>query len=183
MPAYRVMGIDCSTNSFAYAIIENGVLKEYDDIRFGGDKIFDRLLDAKKKISAMRSAGKLSADLICVESAVMVRNIDVAIAIAYFVGAVLAEIMERGVQVFKVTPMTWQTAIGNPTLKKPEKEQLMSKFPNQSKSWYTAKTREIRKQRTLDFANTLHHNQAETNDNIGDAIAIAYYAWHNLRGA
>lgn len=172
--AKRVMGLDVSTHSLAFAIMEGETPIACGEIKFNGATVFERLKDAKAKVKALVGAGILRADYVCIESAIMVRNVQVAIDLAYVFGAVIGELMAFNPQVHKVAPISWQSGIGNPNLKKHEKEQIQKDFPGRSKTWYSNKGREIRKQRTLDIAQR-YFAIPSNSDNIGDAVGIALF--------
>lgn len=175
----RVIGIDASTNSLAFAIFEDGHPVKCGEILFKGATVFERLKDAKRKTRALVKEGTLRGDYIVIESAIMVRNIQTAIDLAYVFGAIISELMQNNPEVHKVAPITWQTAIGNPNLKKPEKDQIQKDFPGRSKTWYGNKGREMRKARTLAIARE-HFSIPSDSDNIGDAVGLALYATKNL---
>lgn len=172
--AKRVVGIDASTNSLAFAIFEGESPIKCGEVKFNGSTVFERLEDAKKKTHGLVSAGVLRADYIAIESAIMVRNIQTAIDLAYVYGAIIGELMEFNPKVEKVAPISWQSHYGVPNLKKVERDQLRIDFPGKSKTWYQNKGREIRKQRILDRSRT-YFDVADGSDNVGDAIGIAYY--------
>lgn len=179
MKAKRVIGIDCSTNSLAFAIFEGETPITCGEVKFTGSTVAERLKDAKHKTKALVDAGVLRADYIAIESAIMVRNVQVAIDLAYVYGAVIGELMENNAEVHKVAPISWQSGIGNPNLKKAEKEQIQNDFPGKSKTWYQNKGREIRKGRTLAIARgffTIH----DSSDNVGDAVGIALFVSRTL---
>ena len=48
------MGIDASTNSMAYCIFDGDKVVEYGEIFFTGADLYDRLLDAKRKVKALK---------------------------------------------------------------------------------------------------------------------------------
>lgn len=177
--AKRVCGIDASTNSLAFAVFEGDEPVICGEVTFNGSTVFERLEDAKRKTAALVSAGILRADYVAIESAVMVRNIQTAIDLAYVYGAIIGELMAFNPQVHKVAPISWQSGIGNPNLKKAEKEKIQNDFPGKSKSWYQNKGREIRKQRTMDIARN-HFNIPSNSDNIGDAVGIALFVSKTL---
>lgn len=177
--AKRVCGIDASTNSLAFAVFEGETPINCGEVKFSGSTVFERLKDAKMKTRALVQAGYLRADYIAIESAVMVRNVQVAIDLAYVYGAIIGELMAFNPQVHKVAPISWQSGIGNPNLKKAEKDAIISEFPGKSKAWYQNKGREIRKQRTLDIAHE-YFNVPNNSDNIGDAIGIALHSARTL---
>lgn len=172
--ANRVIGIDCSTNSLGFAIFTNGKPTMAGEYEFQGSSVFERLSDAKKKTRALVEVGLLQADYIGIESAIMVRNIQTAIDLAYVYGAVMGELMDGSPVVEKVAPMSWQAGIGNPPLTKVEKELLKKEFPGKSPSWYQNKGRTMRKERTLDIARN-HFYIPSNSDNVGDAVGIALF--------
>lgn len=177
--AERVIGIDASTNSLAFAIFEGETPIQVGEILFNGSTVFERLKDAKLKTKALVDAGVLKADYVAIESAIMVRNVQTAIDLAYVYGAILGEVMEGNPEVHKVAPISWQSAIGNPNLKKHEKDAIQIAFPGKSKSWYQNKGRLIRKERTLEIAREFFDIPSNS-DNMGDAVGLALYVSRNL---
>lgn len=169
------MGIDTSTNSLAFAIFDNGKPVKCGEIFFEGSDPFARLKDAKRKTKALVDEGILIADYIAIESAIMVRNIQTAIDLSYMVGAIVGELSMMNPEVHKIAPITWQSGIGNPNLKKQEKDQLKIDFPDKSKTWYSNKGRELRKQRTMKIARE-YFDIPSGSDNVGDAVGLALYA-------
>lgn len=177
--AQRVIGIDASTNSLAFAIFEGETPIECGEIHFTGSTVFERLKDAKLKTKALVESGKLRADYIAIESAIMVHNIQTAIDLAYVYGAIIGELMQFNPKVEKIAPISWQTGIGNPNLKKHEKDKLATDNPGKSKSWYSNKGRLMRKQRTLDIAREFF-DIADGSDNVGDAVGLALFTVRKL---
>ena len=177
--AKRVIGIDCSTNSLAFAIFEDEVPIECGEIFFTGQTVFDRLLDAKNKTKELVENGTLKADYIAIESAIMVRSIQTAIDLAYVYGAVIGELMASNPEVHKVAPISWQTGIGNPNLKKSEKDQIKIDYPGKSATWYSNQGRKIRKSRTLEIAKKYFTIDSDS-DNIGDAVGLALHTSRSL---
>ena len=94
-------------------------------------------------------------------------------------GAIMGELLDNGAVVKEVAPITWQSYIGNKNLTKQEKLDMKKSFPDKSASWYNNKSREMRKQRTLDFFNTKFGIALES-DNVSDAFGLAWYASQNL---
>ena len=97
---------------------------------------------------------------------------------AYVFGAILGELLDDGVDVMEIHPITWQSYIGNKNFTNAEKAQVRKDFPNKSDNWYKGKIREIRKQRTMDFVKSI--GVSTTNDNVGDAAGLAWYAVNEL---
>ena len=173
--AQRVIGIDASTNSLAFAVFEGETPIKCGEVRFKGSTVFERLKDAKKKTRALVKSGVLKGDYIAIESAIMVRNVQTAIDLAYVYGAILGELGMATKNLEKVAPISWQSGIGNPNLKPAEKKAIQEEFPGKSKSWYQNKGREIRKARTLAIARQ-YFDIADGSDNVGDAVGIALHA-------
>lgn len=177
--AERVCGIDASTNSLAFAVFEGDKAVSCGEVKFNGSTVFERLQDAKRKTSALVEAGVLTGDYVVIESAIMVRNIQTAIDLAYVYGAILGELGKSAGKLEKVAPISWQSGIGNPNLKKHEKDAIKAEFPGKSASWYQNKGRQIRKQRTLDIARQ-YFDIPSNSDNIGDAVGLALYVSKTL---
>lgn len=165
-----VLGIDASTNSFAYCWYGKDGPIEWGEIKFSGNTVWERLADGQARVAALR--GKFDFDLIIFESAVFVQNKKTVVLLAYSFGALVASIMEDGRAVEEIPPVTWQNAIGNKALTKIEKEQIKRDFPDKSVSWYSNKSREIRKQRTMDWVKKTYDIDVDS-DNISDAIGVA----------
>jgi Holliday junction resolvasome RuvABC endonuclease subunit len=177
--ASKVIGVDISTKSLAFAIFIDGKPDKCGEIFFNGSDVFERLKDCKMKIARLVDTHMLDADFIVIESAIMVRNVGTAIDLAYVFGAALGELGRATPELHKAAPITWQTGIGNPNLKKHEKEAIQAEFPGKSKTWYSNRGREIRKARTLEIAR--EHFAIETDsDNVGDAVGLALYATKTL---
>ena len=151
--AERVMGIDASTNSIAYCIFEKAVPVEYGEITFDGKDIYARIVDAKRKIKALRS--RFDVDFVVIEAAVMVRSATTGLKMAYVFGAIMGELLENGATVVEVHPITWQSFIGNKNFTNAEKAQVKKDNPGRSDNWIKAHIRELRKQKTLDFMSSI----------------------------
>lgn len=178
--AVRVMGIDCSTRSLAFAIFDRLEPVRCGEIFFNGSNLYERLNDAHNKVPALVDDGLLVADYVAMEGAILVgNNARTGISLAYVYGAVMGGLMKGGMEVVNVGPITWQTYIGNPNLKKPEKEAIRAANPGKSESWYKNAGREFRKQRTLTFAKQFFDIDTDS-DNVGDAVGIAWYAVNQL---
>ena len=168
----KVLGIDASTNSFAFCLMNNKRAVKWGEIDFNGNDVYQRILDAKKKIKSFKD--ELDFDFVIIEAAISVRSVHTGIKMAYVFGAIMGELLEEGVEVVEVHPITWQSYIGNKNFTKAEKQAVKNEFPGKSENWYKGKIREIRKQRTLDFARTL--GIEVQSDNVSDAAGIAWYA-------
>lgn len=184
-PVVRALGIDCSTKSLAYACFEGDKPLYCGEIFFEGSTVFKRLKDARVKTQALLDSPDFMgydgfrADYVAIEAAIAVKNVKTAILLAYVYGAVMSVLMQNGADVVEVPPITWQSYIGNPNLKKFEKDKIKEENPGKSASWYQNKGRLFRKQRTLDFARQFFTIESGS-DNIGDAVGVAYYAANKL---
>lgn len=180
-PVGRTLGIDCSTKSLAYACFEGDKPLYCGEVFFDGANVFKRLADARKKTQLILDSEDLlgvdgfKADFVAIEAAIAVKNVKTAISLAYVYGAVMGVLMQNGAEVVEVPPITWQSAIGNPLLKKAEKDQIAANNPGKSKTWLQNAGRLHRKQRTLQFARKYFTIDTDS-DNIGDAVGVAWYA-------
>lgn len=176
--ASRVMGIDCSTYSLAFCVFWNRKPVKWGKINFDGATVFDRLKDASQKVQALLS--QFDCDFIAMEGAILAsnKNVKVTIDLSLVYGAVLAQLLVGRAKVIHVTPLEWQRAIGNPAFTPTETKALKKVHPGKSASWYTNHKRTIRKQRTLDFVNKW--GLGLTDDDVGDAAGIAWYAYTQL---
>lgn len=174
-----VMGIDASTNSIAYATIQDDSLIDYGEIFFEGKDINERLVDVNHKMNEHKST--FDVDFIIFERAVMVRNIQVLIKMSEFFGAIKSRILENS-DVYQVAPMDWQRAIGNPTIRGKDKTQWCKEHPEyKTKSQIQNGIRKYRKQKTMDWVEQKFGVTVET-DNISDAIAISHFGYTKLVG-
>lgn len=171
----KIMGIDCSTHTLAYSVFNDKKLLDFGELTFSGSTVFDRLAGAKTSANSLL---RYEPEVIVIESAVMVASAATAIKMAYVFGAVIGELQASGAKIVEVSPLAWQSFIGNKILSKAEKAKLKIDHPDKSVSWYKNAARQERKSRTLNFANKLHSLDPIVSDNIGDAIGIGYYFVH-----
>lgn len=171
--ANKVLGVDASTNSIAFCLLENNIPIKWGKINLTGNDIYEKIYDAKCKVFAMLE--ELKSDYIAIEGAILVRSPDAVIKLAYVYGVVISELMSTGATVITVPPSSWQAYIENKNPTKAEKEKIRIDFPGKSDAWYKTKLREARKQRTVDYFNKKY--QLELNDfDVADSFGIAYYA-------
>lgn len=171
--ASRVLGIDASTNSFGFSLIENNIPVKWGKVEFSGADIYEKIYDAKIKTRAMLK--ELSCDYIAMEGAVLVRSADAVIKLSYVYGVIISELMSSGASVITVSPTAWQAHIGNKNPTKMEKDKIKFENPGYADSWYKNKMRQIRKQRTADYFNNKYGLKIEDFD-VADSMGIAYYA-------
>lgn len=171
--ANRVLGIDASTNSVAFCLLENNKPVKWGKINIKGNDIYEKIYDAKVKVSAMLD--EIKSDYIAVEGAVLVRSPDAVIKLSYVYGVVIAELMSTGAKVITISPTAWQSHIGNKNPTKDEKSRIRIENPGYADSWYKNKLREMRKQRTVEYFNKKYSLSISDFD-VADSFGIAYYA-------
>ena len=174
--ASTVMGVDSSTNSFAFCLF-NGEPIKWGKIEFHGNNIHEKVIDCRDKIPFIKE--EFNPDYICIESASMVRSQAVAIHMAMIVGSLISALAKDSKSIITVPPIQWQSYIGNNNLTKTQKESIKKEFPNKSDNWYRNYSRTLRKQKTLDYFNEKFNINIKDND-AGDAFGLAYYAHMNL---
>ena len=175
--ANKVLGIDASTASVAFCLFENGVPTKFGKLPIVGSDIYEKVKDANKKAGVITKL--VNPDYVAVESAIMVRSADAGLKIAMIVGSILSKILKPETKVITVAPIQWQSFIGNKNPTKAEKESIKLEFPGHAESWYKTQIRNRRKQKTMDFF--INNFGVEVTDNdVGDSMGIAYYAYKNL---
>ena len=171
--AYRVLGIDASTNSIAFCLMENDKPLKWGKVDIVGSDIYEKIYDAKRKMSLMLE--ELKSDYIVVEGAILVRSPDAVIKLSYVYGVVIAELMSTGAKVITIAPSSWQAYIGNKNPTKEEKAAIRVKNPGYADSWYQNQLRNMRKQRTVDYFNS-KYNLTLSDFDVADSFGIAHYS-------
>ena len=171
--ASRVLGIDASTNSIAFCLMENDHPLKWGKINIVGNDIYEKIYDAKVKMAVMLD--ELKSDYIVVEGAILVRSPDAVIKLSYVYGVVIAELMSTGAKVITISPTAWQAYIGNKNPTKDEKAAIRLKSPGYADSWYKTQIRNMRKQRTVDYFNKKYSLNLDDFD-VADSFGIAHYA-------
>jgi Holliday junction resolvasome RuvABC endonuclease subunit len=178
MPPATVFAIDASTNSLAFAIFNNKDLISTGKIEFKGKNNYDKVVDACKKLNSFFSLYNV-VDAIVIEHTVFMNSPKVAADLALVQGAILGAAGINNIKIAgSVSPITWQNFIGNKRLDTKEKQDIMSEFPDKSKSWYKTYEREIRKQKTIKFINT-YYDKSISDDDVADACGIGHWAINN----
>ena len=178
--ANRILGVDASTNSFAFCLLENKKVIKYGEIYFDGADVYERILDAKRKIKTISDMEIFDVDYMAIEAAVMVKSVNTGLKMAYIFGAIIGEILSNNIKVIEVHPITWQSFIGNKNFTKAQKEKVKAENPGKKEAWIKNKIREMRKDMTKDFAKK--HGVDTNSDNVSDSFGIAWYASHELVG-
>lgn len=173
----KVCSIDASTNSLAFAIFNDKKLTSFGKINFSGLNTFQKVGDASRKTRALFE--KFDLDAIVIEHAVFMNSPKTMADLAMVQGALLGAAMETGIKTIgSINPITWQIYLGNGKLTKDEKALIVKDNPSKSVSWYKAKERDFRKQRTINILNINYDVNVEDHD-VADAIGIGHYAINN----
>jgi Holliday junction resolvasome RuvABC endonuclease subunit len=173
----NILAIDASTTSLAFAIFSDNKLVSCGKIKFEGNNAYQKLGDAA--IKTLPFLKQFEIDAIVIEHTVFINSPKTASDLALIQGALLGAAKLAGIRTAgSINPITWQSFIGNNKLTAKEKQDLMTEFPGKSKNWYQNKSREIRKQRTINFVNT-YYDKTLTDDDVADAVGIGHYAINN----
>jgi hypothetical protein len=174
----RICAIDASTNSLAFATFHGGYLKEVGKINFEGKDIYEKVIDAGRKSKGLFDH-IVNVDAIIIEHTVFMNSPKTAADLALVQGALLGAAGQSGITLIgKVSPITWQNFIGNKKISKEEQLLIRSKNPGKSVSWYKTYERNLRKERTIKFINTIY-DKAITDNDVADACGIGHWALSN----
>jgi hypothetical protein len=150
--------------------MEKGTPVRWGEVHLNGATAFERIYDAKQKVSAL----DIKADAVAIEAAIYVNNMKASIALAYVYGAVLGELMTDNSGVIAVEPLKWQSHIGNKLWTKAQKDQMAAQNPGKAKTWYKQEVYRRRKQYTLDWVEREYGIHLDS-DNVGDSFGLARY--------
>lgn len=169
--------VDASTMSIAFAFFVESNLHSYGKVVFSGSGIYEKIADTAKKTQSIFKA--MPTECMVIEKTIFANSPMVAANLALSQGALIAGATMSGVkEVHSVAPISWQSYIGNPLIKKEEKEKIKSINPGMSAAWYKAKERSIRKERTIDIV-SFKYNVNITDNDVADAVGIGMFAIDN----
>ena len=173
-----ICAIDASTNSLAFALFTGDDLKNYGKINFEGNSTYEKVMDAGRKVKAFIDYyGGFEA--IVIEHTVFMNSPKTAADLALVQGAILGSAGQSGTKTIgTVAPITWQNFIGNKKISKEEQLLIRSQHPGKSVSWYKTYERNLRKERTIKFVNTIYDRTITDND-VADACGIGHWAINN----
>jgi Holliday junction resolvasome RuvABC endonuclease subunit len=180
----KFVAIDASTTSLAFALFTTDSSKFGNNlgvvgkIKFEGNDIYEKVMDAGKKVKAFLDYyGGFEA--IIIEHTVFMNSPKTAADLALVQGAILGAAGQAGTKIIgKVAPITWQNYIGNKKLTKDELLLIKKQNPGKSEAWYKGYARGIRKQKTIKFININYDKNLDDND-IADACGIGHWALNN----
>lgn len=173
----RIMSIDASTTSIAYAVFDGKQLVISGKVEFSGKDVYQKIASAIGSVVTVIQ--DLNPEAVVIERAVFINSPKTMSELSMVQGAILAGASLAGVKIFKGTnPIAWQSYIGNGKLTKDAKILMRKLNPNKSESWYKQNEREVRKQKTINFVNINYDLDISDND-IADAIGIGHYSLNN----
>lgn len=167
-----IMGVDCSSKSFAFSIFVKGELAHYGEVKFGSGDIYTRMMHANQRLSAMiKEYPKI--DAIYFESSVYIQNKKTVILLSYVLGAALSSIIDADTIVVPTPVISWQAA-HNPALTKAEKEKIAKANPGRSKTWLADAARKEHKARGIEKVRETY-GVTVPSDDVSDAILIGQF--------
>ena len=173
-----ICAIDASTNNLAFALYTKNNLGAIGKINFEGNNTYEKVMDAGKKVKAFFDFYN-GFEAIIIEHTVFMNSPKTAADLALVQGAILGAAGQAGTKIIgKVSPITWQNYIGNKKISKDEQFLIRAQNPGKSISWYKSHERELRKQRTIKFINTIYDRTITDND-VADACGIGHWAIKN----
>ncbi len=174
----KILAIDASTNSLAFALFDSKSLSSFGKIKYSGINTYDKVIDACKKTKAFLDIYG-PVDAIVIEHTVFMNSPKTAADLALVQGALLGAGGMSGInQVKSVAPITWQNYIGNKKLTKEEKIAVRKEHPGKSESWYKTYERNLRKEKTINYIN-IQYDRMVSDSDVADAIGIGHYAVNN----
>ena len=175
---HKICAIDASTNSLAFSLFAGEDLESVGKISFEGNNTYEKVMDAGKKVKGFFDIyGGFEA--IIIEHTVFMNSPKTAADLALVQGAILGAAGQTGTKVIgTVSPITWQNYIGNKKISKDEQLFIRSQHPGESVSWYKTYERNLRKERTIRFINTIYDRTITDND-VADACGIGHWAIKN----
>jgi hypothetical protein len=175
---HKICAIDASTNSLAFSLFSGENLESVGKITFEGNNTYEKVMDAGKKVKGFFDIyGGFEA--IVIEHTVFMNSPKTAADLALVQGAILGAAGQTGTRVIgTVSPITWQNYIGNKKISKDEQLFIRSQHPGKSVSWYKTYERNLRKERTIKFINTIYDRTITDND-VADACGIGHWAIKN----
>ena len=175
---HKICAIDASTNSLAFSLFAGENLESVGKISFEGNNTYEKVMDAGKKVKGFFDIyGGFEA--IIIEHTVFMNSPKTAADLALVQGAILGAAGQTGTRVIgTVSPITWQNYIGNKKISKDEQLFIRSQHPGKSVSWYKTYERNLRKERTIKFINTIYDRTITDND-VADACGIGHWAIKN----
>jgi Holliday junction resolvasome RuvABC endonuclease subunit len=173
----KIITVDASTTSIAYAVFEDKELVLNGKVEFLGKNVYEKISSAIG--SVVDVIKDIAPEALVIERAIFINSPKTMSELSMVQGAILAGASLAGIKIFKGTnPIAWQTYIGNGKVTKDAKLLMRKENPERSESWYKQHEREARKQKTINFVN-INYDLEITDNDIADAIGIGHYALRN----
>lgn len=177
-----ICAIDASTNNFAFAFYLNKILIEHGKINFEGNNIYEKVIDASAKVKSFFNYYD-KVDAIVIEHTVFMNSPKTAADLALVQGAIIGAAGLANIHIIgRVSPITWQSYLGNKKLSKEEQLQIRSLNPGKSDSWYKSYERDFRKRRTIKLLEVVYDKKINDYD-VADAAGIGHWAINNWEKA
>jgi len=165
--------IDASTQSLAFAVFQDGTIVKHGKIKYVGATLDEKIRDIAEKTYAFFKS--FPAKIIVIEDTVYINSPQTVTMLSKCQGALLASAYLAGVEhTYRVSPIAWQSYIGTRLLTDTERKKIISDNPGKSPSWYKARERAIRKQKTIDTVNNRFDFNLD-DDDIADACGLAMF--------
>jgi len=173
-----ICAIDASTNSMAFAFYSNTKITQYGKLNFKGDNIYEKVIDATAKTKAFFEHYN-QINSIVIEHTVFMNSPKTAADLALVQGAIIGGAGLAGIKIIgRVSPISWQSFLGNKKLTKEEQIKIRSLNPNKTNSWYKSYERDFRKRRTIKLLEIIYDKKIEDYD-VADAAGIGHWAVNN----
>lgn len=173
-----ICSIDASTNTIAFAFYLNKQLTQYGKINFKGNNIYEKTIDATVKVKSFFEHYN-KTDAVVIEHTVFMNSPKTAADLALVQGAIIGGIGLAGIKTIgRVSPITWQSFLGNKKLTKEEQIKIRSLNPNKTASWYKSYERDFRKKRTIKLLEIIYDKKI-TDYDVADAAGIGHWAINN----
>jgi Holliday junction resolvasome RuvABC endonuclease subunit len=173
----RVIGIDVSTKLIAVTVVDRGEPLALVSVGLPRGDINLRLSYARKWFSIVLDVYKPGACYI--EAPILVQNPLATKHLAYMVGILFGECLERGIETADVPPMEWKSHIGYRAISKQERERVLSEYGETEGRKELRKIRKAQVQEKLKDRYPMFAKQLESDD-LADALGIALYCWEKL---
>ncbi len=176
----KYLGIDASTKSLAWGLIEDSELLAYGEIFFMGSTFELRLKEARTKTLAFMDIWD-RADYIIFERAIIGPNREVALKLAQIFGVMKSCLADSSARLVEAPPMVWQEAIGNTVFRGRARTEFLKLHPEwKTKAKQSTGVREFRKNVTREIVIDCFGEDIES-DNITDGIGLALFGQKTLR--
>jgi hypothetical protein len=180
----KFIAIDASTTSMAFVLFNLGEIDFIGKIKFDGKNIYEKCIDASKKVSLfLQNEIFINTDSLVIEHTVFMNSPKTAADLALVQGAIIGGAGIAGVSnIGRVSPITWQNYLGNKRLTKEEQIQIRITNPGKSDSWYKNYERDFRKKRTAKLIELSYDRLIDDHD-VADACGIGHWALNNWEKA